>query len=74
MFLQGRDSLEDDVQTCRPQTVQTECKIQKVAMVCANCSQLANDLAAAIGVSHGTCYKILTDDLNISSVTQHTVP
>ena len=37
---QGRDSLEDDVRTGRPQTVRTEHKIEEVAMlVRANPSQ-----------------------------------
>ena len=42
-------------------------------LVRANRSQLVDNLASAVGVSHGTCYKILTDDLNMSHVTQHTV-
>jgi hypothetical protein len=29
------------------------------------------DEAAAAGISHGTCHKILSDDLNTSRVTQH---
>jgi hypothetical protein len=29
---------------------------------------------AAAELSHGTCHKILSDDLNISRVTQHSVP
>jgi hypothetical protein len=29
---------------------------------------------AAAGISHGTCHKILSDDLNMSCVTQHSVP
>ena len=58
-----------------PQTVQTECKIEEVAMlVCANCSQLVDNLTAAVGVSPGKCYKILTDDLNMLHVIQHSVP
>ena len=43
-------------------------------LVCANHSQLVDDLAAAVGASHGACYKILTDHLNMSCVTQHAVP
>ena len=43
-------------------------------MVRAKRYQSADDLVAAVGVSHGTCYKILTDDLNMSRVTQHSVP
>jgi hypothetical protein len=30
-------------------------------------------VAAAAGISHGTCHKILSDDLNMSRVTQHSV-
>ncbi|KAJ4431822.1 hypothetical protein ANN_20427 [Periplaneta americana] len=74
-FLQGRDSLEDDVRTGRPPTIRTERRIQDVAtLVRANRSQSVDDIAATVGVSHGTCYKILSDDLNMSRVTQHSVP
>ena len=61
--------------TGRPQKVRTERKIEGVAMlVRANRFQSVDVLAAAVvGVSHGTCYKILTDDLNMSHVTQHNV-
>ena len=43
-------------------------------LVRVNCSQSVDDLAAAVVVSHGTCYKILTDHLNMSRVTQHNMP
>ena len=33
-----------------------------------------DNLAAALGVNHSTCYKILTDNLKIARVNQHTVP
>jgi hypothetical protein len=60
------------VNTGRPQTVQTEHKIQEVAiLVCVNYSQLVDNLARAY---HDTCYEILTDELKKSHVTQHTVP
>jgi hypothetical protein len=69
-FAQGRDSLEDDEHTGRPRTVRTELKIQEVAtLVCANHSQMTDVIAAAsaaAGISHGTCHKILSDDLNMS--------
>ena len=74
-FLLGSDSLEDDVRTGRPQTVRTKRKIEYIEMlVRANHSQSVDDLAAAVGDNHGTCYKILTDGLNMSRVTQHSVP
>ena len=57
--------------TRRSGTVRTDRKIEEVAiLVRANRSQSVDDLAAAVGVSHGTCYKILTDDLSMSCVTQ----
>ena len=74
--LHGRGRLKNDVHTGRPQTVRTERNIQEVAtLMRANRSLSVDDLAAAVGVSsHGTCYKIMTDDLNMSRVSQHTVP
>jgi hypothetical protein len=66
--------LEDDEHTGWPRMVRTELKIQEVAtLVHANHSQMVDEIIAA-GISHGTCYKILSDDLNISRVTQHSDP
>jgi hypothetical protein len=74
-FAQGRESLEDDEHTGRPRTLRTELKIQEVAaLVCANRSHTVDEIAAATAISHGTCHKILSDDLNMSRVTQHSVP
>jgi hypothetical protein len=74
-FAQGRDSLEDNKHTSQPRTVRTELKIQDVAMlVRANQSQMVDENAAVAGISHGTCHKILSDDLNMSRVTQHSIP
>jgi hypothetical protein len=73
-FAQGRDSLEDGEHTGWPRTVRNKLKIQEVAtLVCANSSQMVDEITAA-GISHGTCHKILSDDLNMSRVTQHSVP
>jgi hypothetical protein len=45
--------------------------IQEVAMlVRANSSQTVDEIAAATRISHGTYHKILSDDLNMSRVTQ----
>jgi hypothetical protein len=71
-FAQGRDSLDDDEHTSQPRTVRTELKIQEV-LVHASLSQMVGEIAAA-GMSHGTCHKILTDDLNMLSVSEHCVP
>jgi hypothetical protein len=73
-FAQGRDSLEDVEHTGWPRTVRTELKIQEVAMlVHANHSQTVAGITTA-GISHGTCHKIMSDDLNMSHVTQHSLP
>jgi hypothetical protein len=74
-FAQGRDSLEDDKHTGQSRTVRTKLKIKEVAtLVHANQSQMVDEIAAAAaGLSHGTCHKILSDDLNTSHITQHSV-
>jgi hypothetical protein len=54
--------------------VRTELKIQEVAtLVHASRPQMVDEIAAGAGISHGTCHKILSDDLNMSHVTQHSV-
>jgi hypothetical protein len=74
-FAQGRDNFEDDEHTGRPRMFRTEFKIQEVAtLVHANRSQTVDEIAATARISHGTCHKILYDDLNMSNVTQHSVP
>jgi hypothetical protein len=71
---QGKGRLEDDEHTSQLRMARTELKIQKVAkLVHTNCCFTADEVTAA-GISHGTCHKILSDDLNISHVTQHIVP
>jgi hypothetical protein len=44
-------------------------------LVHANHSKTVNEItAAAAGISHGACHKILSGGLNTSRVTQHSVP
>jgi hypothetical protein len=72
----------EDEHTSQARMVRNELKIQEVAtLVCANCFEMVDEIvaaaaaaAAAVGISHGTCHKILSDDLNMSRVTQHSVP
>jgi hypothetical protein len=69
--------LEDDGHTGWPRTVRTALKMQKVAMLVHDyCSQTVDEIAAAAAaaISHGTFHKILSDDLKMSCVTQHSVP
>jgi hypothetical protein len=35
---------------------------------------MIDEIAAAAGINHGTCHKILSGDLNMSHVTQHSIP
>jgi transposase len=73
-FSQGRDSLKDDEHTGRPRTVRTELKFQEVSTLVRDNRFRMVDEIAAVGISHGTCHKILSGDLNMSNVTQHSVP
>jgi hypothetical protein len=74
-FAQRGDSLADDEHTSWPRTITTELKIQEfVMLVHANHSQMLDEVTAAAGISHGTCHKILFDDLNMCCVTQHNNP
>jgi hypothetical protein len=71
-FAQRRDSVEDE-HTGHPRSVKTELQIPEVAMfVHASYSQILHGVAAWI--SHGTCPRILYDDLNMPHTTQHSVP
>jgi hypothetical protein len=70
-----RYNSEDDEHTGWPRTVRTELKIQEAAtLVRSNSSQTVDEIGAAAGTSHGSCHKILSDDLNMSHVTHHSVP
>jgi folate-dependent tRNA-U54 methylase TrmFO/GidA len=67
--------LEDDERSGQPKAVKTKHEIEEFAtMVCANRSQSIDDITEAVGISYDTCHKILTDDLNMSSVSKHCVP
>jgi fructose/tagatose bisphosphate aldolase len=51
---------------------QSEVNARSKKLVSANRSQSVDDVAAAVGISHGTCHKLLTDDdLNMSRVSEH---
>jgi hypothetical protein len=69
-FAQGRDSLDDNERSGWPKAVRIERKIE----VHANLAQSVDDIATAVWISHGTRHKILTDDLNMSRISEHCVP
>jgi hypothetical protein len=56
----------------RPRMVRTALKIQEVTLVCANCFQMVDEIAAVVGISHvlatTSCLMV-----NMSHVTQHNV-
>jgi hypothetical protein len=73
-FEQQKDSLEDDWHTGRPRTIRTELKAQQVAtLMHANLSQTVDEVTAAARIVHGTCHRILYDDLNTFHVIVHSV-
>jgi hypothetical protein len=62
---------EDDQQTGRPRTVRPELKTKEFAtLVPINRSETVHEVAPAAGINRGTCHRILSDDLNMSRVTQ----
>jgi transposase len=74
-FAQGKDNLEDDKRSGGPKAVTTESKIEEVAtLVRSKHSQSVYDIAAAVRISHGTRHKILTDNMNMSRVSEHCDP
>jgi hypothetical protein len=73
-FAHGRENLKDDEHTGQLRMFRTELKIQEAAtLVCANRSQMVDEVAAAANISHGTWHRFLSDDLNISRFTKHGV-
>jgi hypothetical protein len=55
--------------------VRTGLKVQEVALlVHAKHSQTVDEILATEGISHGSYHNILSDDLNMSQVTQHSIP
>ena len=72
-FVLGKESLENDAHTDQSQTVLTQANIEEVAtFVHASHSQSID--ATTIDISHSSCHKILSDDLNMSYVSQHIIP
>jgi hypothetical protein len=73
-FAQGRDSLLNE-SSGQPKAVGTERRVKDIStLVRANNSRLVDDITAAVWLSYGTCHIILTDDLNMSRVSEHCVP
>jgi hypothetical protein len=74
-FAQGRDSSEDDKRTFWPRTFRTELKIQEFStFMRANRSHVVDKVTVTAGISYDSCHEILSDDLNISDITQNSVP
>jgi hypothetical protein len=63
--------LKDDEHTDRPRTAKSELKIEDRSRTV---DEVATAEAAAGVSSHGTCHKIMSDDLNMFRVAQHSVP
>jgi response regulator of citrate/malate metabolism len=67
-FAQRRDSLE--MMSILVGQEQSELNTVSKKLVRASHSQTVDEVAVAAGISHGTCHRILSDDLNMSHVTQ----
>lgn len=74
-FKAGRESLEKDDHKGTPVTVRSDDTVVPVReIVCTDCWLMVDATAEKVVVSHGTCHKILLDDLNMHWVCGHTVP
>lgn len=75
-FKNGEESVEDGrFRSGRPTTSRTDENIARVREVIrADRRQTIDEVASVVGISHGTCHAILTENLNMHRVCAHMVP
>ncbi|GFW59400.1 transposable element Tc3 transposase [Trichonephila clavipes] len=71
-FREGRESVEDDKRSGRPQTFLPAKNIENVSAAVRK--NRLRTLAGSVGISSAACQWTLTKDLNIHRVCQHLVP
>ncbi|GFT55552.1 uncharacterized protein TNCV_3320661 [Trichonephila clavipes] len=70
-FKEGRESVEDDKRSLRPQTSHTAENIEKVSAAVRK--NMLQTIAESVGISSASCQWIMTMDLNTHRVCQHIV-
>ena len=65
-FKAGRMSIDDDKRSGRPVSSSMPEMIERVhQIICEDCHLTIDEVSMLMGISHGTCHKILTEDLKI---------
>jgi [histone H3]-lysine36 N-dimethyltransferase SETMAR len=74
-FQSGRTSVEDDPRVGRPSQVNQDELMERVrAAVLADPQSTVDEIAQDVGISHGSCHKILTEDLQFHKICSRWVP
>jgi len=74
-FKAGRTSIDDDERSVRPVSSSTPEMIERVHQIIHKDRHLTiNEVSMLVGISHGTCHKILTEDLKMQRVASKFMP
>jgi len=74
-FKAGRISFDDDVRSGRPVSSSTPEMIERVRqIICEDHHRTIDEVSMLVGISHGTCHKILTEDLKMQRVASKFAP
>jgi histone-lysine N-methyltransferase SETMAR len=74
-FKRGETSIEDSLRSGRPPTGRTDENVENVRkIVSENRRNTITEIAGRLGLSYGTCQRILTEDLNMRRISAKFVP
>ena len=62
-FKAGRTSIDDDERSGRPVSSSTPEMIERVRQIIREDRHTIDEVSMLVGISHGTCHKILTEDM-----------
>ena len=74
-FKAGRTSTDDEERSGRPVSSSTSEMIERVRQIIReDCRRTIDEVSMLVGISNGTCHKILTEDLKMRRVASKFVP
>ena len=74
-FKAGRNSTDDDERSGLPMSSSTPEMIERVRqIICEDRRRTIDEVSMLVGISHGTCHKILTENLKMRRVASKFVP
>ena len=74
LFKAGRTSSDDDERSGRPVSCSTPEMIERVRQIIREVRRTIDEVSMLVGISHGTCHKILTEDFKMRRVASKFVP